>query len=432
MATALGVALALTGGSVQALPSEPGQELRGRPGVQDFGDPAEGTDAPARKRPTDPAKKAAVKQLDKAVWPKGGSAKLAVATTSPVEKTVGGLPVAVTAVTPGGSGAAKRTASPAGPAEVAVDVLPTEQAAAIGAGALLRVGRTDATEKRGKVRLSVNYSEFAEAYGGDYGARLQLVQLPACAAVATPGSKACPEQAKPLATVNSAEDRTVTADVLAAAAPASGAKAKAALASGSAAKAAPNAAPLVALAAGPSSAQGSYKATALAPSASWSVANSSGGFSWSYPLRTVPTPGGQSPSIGLGYSSQSADGRTSVTNNQGSWAGEGFSYDRASQAPSAPWARRSGPRSGSRASPPRCARTPPSTRTWTRGPSPTCSPTTVTTPRPCGCRRSTTRAGSEPRRSCRRSNSSVSSSPTGSTPSATTSRPSTASASRPS
>ncbi|MFD8603260.1 polymorphic toxin-type HINT domain-containing protein [Streptomyces globisporus] len=327
MATALGVALALTGGSVQALPSEPGQELRGRPGVQDFGDPAEGTDAPARKRPTDPAKKAAVKQLDKAVWPKGGSAKLAVATTSPVEKTVGGLPVAVTAVTPGGSGAAKRTASPAGPAEVAVDVLPTEQAAAIGAGALLRVGRTDATEKRGKVRLSVNYSEFAEAYGGDYGARLQLVQLPACAAVATPGSKACPEQAKPLATVNSAEDRTVTADVLAAAAPASGAKAKAALASGSAAKAAPNAAPLVALAAGPSSAQGSYKATALAPSASWSVANSSGGFSWSYPLRTVPTPGGQSPSIGLGYSSQSADGRTSVTNNQGSWAGEGFSYD---------------------------------------------------------------------------------------------------------
>ncbi|MFD8661498.1 polymorphic toxin-type HINT domain-containing protein [Streptomyces globisporus] len=327
MATALGVALALTGGSVQALPSEPGQELRGRPGVQDFGDPAEGTDAPARKRPTDPAKKAAVKQLDKAVWPKGGSAKLAVATTSPVEKTVGGLPVAVTAVTPGGSGAAKRTASPAGPAEVAVDVLPTEQAAAIGAGALLRVGRTDATEKRGKVRLSVNYSEFAEAYGGDYGARLQLVQLPACAAVATPGSKACPEQAKPLATVNSAEDRTVTADVLAAAAPASGAKAKTALASGSAAKAAPNAAPLVALAAGPSSAQGSYKATALAPSASWSVANSSGGFSWSYPLRTVPTPGGQSPSIGLGYSSQSADGRTSVTNNQGSWAGEGFSYD---------------------------------------------------------------------------------------------------------
>ncbi|MEW1629729.1 polymorphic toxin-type HINT domain-containing protein [Streptomyces sp. NPDC089173] len=325
-ATALGVTLALTGGSVQAVPAEPGQELRGRPGVQDFGDPAEGTDAPASKRPADPAKKAAVEQLDQAVWPKGGSAKLAVATASPVEKRVGGLPVTVTAIAPETARAGKRTASPAAaPAEVAVDVLPADRAAAIGAGALLRVGSTDATEKRGKVRLSVDYSKFAEAYGGDYGARLHLVQLPACAAVATPGSAACPEQAKPLATVNSAEDRTVSADVLTAAAPASDAKAKAALASGSGSVA--KAAPLVAVAAGPSSAQGSYKATALAPSASWSVANSSGGFSWSYPLRTVPTPGGQSPSVGLGYSSQSADGRTAVTNNQGSWVGEGFSYD---------------------------------------------------------------------------------------------------------
>ncbi|MEU0382232.1 polymorphic toxin-type HINT domain-containing protein [Streptomyces cyaneofuscatus] len=329
MATALGVTLALTGGSVQAVPAEPGQEVSGRPGVQDFGDPVKGTDAPASKRPADPAKKAAVTQLDQALWPKGGSAKLAVATTSPVEKSVGGLPVTVTPITAGTSKAAKQTAPQAGPAEVSVDVLPTERAAAIGAGALLRVERTDATAKNDKVRLSVDYSKFADAYGGDYGARLHLVQLPACAAVATPGSKACPEQAKPLATVNSAEDRTVSADVLTAAAPASDAKAKAALASGSGsvAKAAPSAAPLVAVAAGPSSAQGSYKATALAPSATWSVANSSGGFSWSYPLRTVPTPGGQSPSIGLGYSSQSADGRTSVTNNQGSWVGEGFSYD---------------------------------------------------------------------------------------------------------
>ncbi|MCP9960970.1 hypothetical protein LUX05_05495 [Streptomyces somaliensis] len=84
---------------------------------------------------------------------------------------------------------------------------------------------------------------------------------------------------------------------------------------------------LIAVASGPASAQGTYKATALSPSASWNVSPSSGGFSWSYPLRAVPTPGGQAPSLGLGYSSQSADGRTSATNNQGSWIGEGFSYD---------------------------------------------------------------------------------------------------------
>ncbi|MFE5241560.1 MULTISPECIES: polymorphic toxin-type HINT domain-containing protein [unclassified Streptomyces] len=321
-ATVLGITLALTGSAVQAASPAPGQEGRGRPGVQDFGDPAEGKNAQAKKRPADEARKAAVKRLDKAVWPAGGSAKVAVATTSPVEENVGGLPVAVTAVTPEatktskGAKASKIPAPSAGPAEVEVAVLPAKRAAAIGAGALMRVERTDAAAKGAKVRLSVDYSKFADAYGGDYAARLQLVQLPACAAVATPGSKACPEQAKPLATVNSAEDRTVSADVQAAAAPAA-----------MTAKATASAAPLVALAAGPSSAQGSYKATALAPSASWSVANSSGGFSWSYPLRTVPTPGGQTPSIGLGYSSQSADGRTSVTNNQGSWVGEGFSYD---------------------------------------------------------------------------------------------------------
>ncbi|MFD5875020.1 polymorphic toxin-type HINT domain-containing protein [Streptomyces sp. NPDC060322] len=321
-ATALGITLALTGSAVQAVPSAPGQEGRGRPGVQDFGDPVEGRNAQAKKRPADEARKAAVERLDKAVWPAGGSAKVSVAATSPVEETVGGLPVAVTAVTPEttktsrGAKASQKPAPSAGPAEVEVAVLPAKRAAAIGAGALMRVERTDAAAKAGKVRLSVDYSKFADAYGGDYGARLQLVQLPACAAVAAPGSKACPEQAKPLATVNDAEDRTVSADVQAAATPAA-----------MTAKAAPSAAPLVALAAGPSSAQGSYKATALAPSATWSVANSSGGFSWSYPLRTVPTPGGQTPTIGLGYSSQSADGRTSVTNNQGSWVGEGFSYD---------------------------------------------------------------------------------------------------------
>ncbi|MFE0423566.1 polymorphic toxin-type HINT domain-containing protein [Streptomyces sp. NPDC058953] len=44
-------------------------------------------------------------------------------------------------------------------------------------------------------------------------------------------------------------------------------------------------------------------------------------------MRTVPVPGGLAPTVGLSYSSQSTDGRTSATNNQGSWVGEGFSYE---------------------------------------------------------------------------------------------------------
>lgn len=312
-ATVLGVIIALTASTVQAAPVETTESRdRGRPGVQDFGDPVEGTDGKAAKRPADPARKAAVTQLSKATWPTAGSAEISVADTSPAEVRVGGLPVTVAA--PKDTKSAQRSESPvtrAAPADVRVEVLEPKRAGALGASALLRVGRADSGTKAAKVQLDVDYTAFADGYGGDYGARLRLVQLPACAAVATPGSKTCPGLPKTLPTVNNGEDRTVSAEVTAAPGTARAA----------------GAAPLVALMAGPSSAQGSYKATALAPSASWSVANSSGGFSWNYPLRTPPTPGGLAPNVGLGYSSQSADGRTSATNNQGSWAGEGFSYD---------------------------------------------------------------------------------------------------------
>ncbi|MFC9267569.1 sugar-binding protein, partial [Streptomyces zhihengii] len=306
--------IALTGSSVQATPLTLEEQVRGRPGVQDFGDPVEGRDAKAAPRRADAARKAAVTALDKAVWPGDGSAELAVAGAAKTTR-IGGLPVTVASV-PVKAAKSARAAAAVSPAEVRVDVLPGKRAGELGAGAVLRVERSDAGAKPAPVRLTVDYSSFAEGYGGSYASRLRLVQLPACAAVAVPGSAGCPELPKPLATVNDPEARTVSASVSAAPAQAAGASTMAA-----------EAAPLVALAAGPSSGQGSYKATSLAPSASWSVANSSGGFSWNYPMRTVPTPGGLSPTVGLGYSSQSADGRTAVTNNQGSWVGEGFSYD---------------------------------------------------------------------------------------------------------
>ncbi|GAA4100153.1 hypothetical protein GCM10022214_76800 [Actinomadura miaoliensis] len=41
-------------------------------------------------------------------------------------------------------------------------------------------------------------------------------------------------------------------------------------------------------------------------------------------MRAVPVPGDLSPSIGLGYSVQSVDGRTGNTNSQPTWVGEGF------------------------------------------------------------------------------------------------------------
>ncbi|MEU1180446.1 RHS repeat-associated core domain-containing protein [Streptomyces sp. NPDC005820] len=304
--TVLSLALALSASTVQAVPLAADDKGRtSRPGVQDDGDPADGRDAKAKSRPSDPARKAAVKGLDKAVWPKQGGAELKLGATA----EAGGLPVRVTKAK-----AKVKAAQAAG--EVRVDVLDPKRAGKLGADVLLGVERADGSAQTGKVRLTVDYSEFAEGFGGSYGSRLRLVQLPACAVVAVPGSKECPEQPKVLPTVNDVKTGTVSADVTAAPASAEGVSTMAAEATS-----------LVAVAAGPSSAQGTYKATALAPSASWSVATSSGAFNWNYPFRSVPTPGGLTPTVGLGYSSQSADGRTSATNNQGSWIGEGFSYD---------------------------------------------------------------------------------------------------------
>ncbi|GAA3619742.1 polymorphic toxin-type HINT domain-containing protein [Streptomyces chitinivorans] len=325
-AVVLGLNLALVGTTAEAVPLDK-DTGKGRPGVQGSADPAEGRDAKTAPRPTDPTKKAAVTRLDKAEWPKPGSAEIAVAADAKTaERTeVGGLPVTVTAAAPEKPGkkaaenkrAGKAEAGKAGasPAEVRITSLDRERAAELDSAVVLKVSRTDGSEQPGPVELSLDYSEFAEGYGGGYGSRLRLVKLPDCAATAAPGTAECPELPVPLASDNDTSKRTVTARVEAQ-------PAKPGLSTQ-----AGEPSTLVALTSGTSSDKGDYKATPLSPSASWSVANSSGGFSWNYPFRTVPTPGGLTPTIGLGYSSQSVDGRTSVTNNQGSWVGDGFSYE---------------------------------------------------------------------------------------------------------
>ncbi|UGY94235.1 RHS repeat-associated core domain-containing protein [Streptomyces gobiensis] len=324
-----GLSLALLAGTIGAAPPE--HDGKDRPGVQDLGDPANGKKSKTKPRGPDPAKKAAVKTLAKVSWPTAGSATLRVGgnfgsrnvpksqfAPGGVQEaaTVGKLPVRVVAADgvkkPKKS---KKSDGAAAPSKVRVSSLGRQRAEKLASAALLRVQRADSIERSGKVKLSVNYGKFAEAYGGDYGSRLRLVEFPACATRATPGSKDCPELPKPLASVNDTTAKTLTAEVNAAPAR-SGVSTQTSTET-----------TLVGVTAGDSSAQGDYKATKLSPSASWNVADSSGGFSWNYPLRTVPTPGGQTPSLGLSYSSQSVDGRTSATNNQGSWIGEGFSSE---------------------------------------------------------------------------------------------------------
>ncbi|MGN9907459.1 RHS repeat-associated core domain-containing protein [Phytohabitans sp. LJ34] len=69
---------------------------------------------------------------------------------------------------------------------------------------------------------------------------------------------------------------------------------------------------------------GNPTATPLAPSSTWQVSAQTGDFSWSYPLRVPPAPGGLEPDLALSYASSAVDGRTSATNNQASWVGEGW------------------------------------------------------------------------------------------------------------
>ncbi|MCA2214104.1 polymorphic toxin-type HINT domain-containing protein [Jidongwangia harbinensis] len=158
--------------------------------------------------------------------------------------------------------------------------------------------------------VAMNYSGFEHAYGGSWASRLRLWRLPECA-LTTPDKAGC--TATPLRSRNDVAAKTVTADVSVA-----GASAQS--------LARTSAGTLVALAADPAGDSGDYSATSLSPSSTWSAGGSTGGFNWSYPMRTPPPIGGLQPEVALSYSSASVDGRSSATNNQPSWVGEGFDY----------------------------------------------------------------------------------------------------------
>ncbi|MFF7177634.1 polymorphic toxin-type HINT domain-containing protein [Streptomyces sp. NPDC008121] len=76
-----------------------------------------------------------------------------------------------------------------------------------------------------------------------------------------------------------------------------------------------------------SSVSGDFTASPLLSSGAWSAGSSSGAFTYNYQVQVPETAGGLMPKIGLGYSSQSVDGRTSATNNQASWIGDGWDYN---------------------------------------------------------------------------------------------------------
>lgn len=151
------------------------------------------------------------------------------------------------------------------------------------------------------VVVDVDYSGFAEAYGGDWSSRLRLVALPDCA-VATPQIPSC-RTGTPVETTNDVQSRTLSATV---ASTQMGVMAVTAAASGG---------------------SGNWGATPLSPSASWQVSGQTGSFSWAYPLRTPPMVTGPQPDLSISYSSGGLDGKVASTNNQSSWVGDGWDLD---------------------------------------------------------------------------------------------------------
>ncbi|MEW2065432.1 sugar-binding protein, partial [Streptomyces sp. NPDC007346] len=210
----------------------------------------------------------------------------------------------------GSDGARSARTVPATPTNVTSRILDRKQATRAGVNGLLftlasqapaAVDRAVHSRVEAPVTLSVDYAAFAESYGGSYASRMRLIELPSCA-LSTPEREECRE-GTPVDATNDTAAQTLTADAVTLRAGTTTVLAATAAATGD---------------------KGDYKATSLSPSSSWNTSLNTGDFNWSYGFQVPEVPGSLKPRLGLSYSSGSIDGRSGGTNNQGSWAGDGF------------------------------------------------------------------------------------------------------------
>jgi RHS repeat-associated protein len=258
-----------------------------------------------------------------ATWPTAGSATAAVpagvlagagrarravmpAGPAPGSVRAGGLPLEI-GLLPAAGGPAAGTARPGGGARLAVvraSVLPRRLAVTAGVAGMvftLAAGNRAAAGRR--VHVSVDYSSFAYADGGDFASRLRLVELPSCV-LTDPGRPGCRVQS-PLVSADNVRTDRVGADVR--------------LPSGQTAVA-------MAVTTSTSGSSGDFTATPLSEAGKWSAGGPSGAFTYSYPISVPPVPGGLKPAVALAYNSQAVDGLTSSTNSQASLIGDGWDY----------------------------------------------------------------------------------------------------------
>ncbi|NEA71288.1 hypothetical protein G3I68_11315 [Streptomyces sp. SID13588] len=220
------------------------------------------------------------------------------------------------------SSTTRPTASSTG-ASVRVSVADQKAIAAAGLpGLAVTLARTDAAPA-GRVQVGIDISSVDAAWGGGFAQRSRLVSLPACA-LTTPTVPACRTQT-PVSSHYDAATHRLVADVTlptAAPSPALSTTPKSPSIGATAITQQIVLAPM----SSPAGSAGTFAATDLAPSAKWTAGSSNGGFGYSYPIQVPPALGGSAPQLALSYDSSSVDGRTSSTNAQASWIGDGWDY----------------------------------------------------------------------------------------------------------
>ncbi|MGW1326328.1 polymorphic toxin-type HINT domain-containing protein [Streptomyces antibioticus] len=295
----------LTGGTAQA------DDLPGLPAAEK---PVAGHHVTMKPRTTDRGPRTPEK-APKRHWPEAASATLTLPVAGAASRAVraDGMPLtltvpkaAATKGVKGGAKGAKARGTFTGKATVRLLDRATSRRVGVDGPLFTLTPRAGATG--GTVGVSVDYAGFAQAFGGGYDRRVTLVQLPACV-LTTPKAKGC-STPQPLATHNDPKSRTLSATGVT-------------LAAGGTRTAAAGAT-VLAVAAEASGDKGDYTASQLSASSTWSTDLSTGSFSWSYEFPPPKVPGGLAPKVGLAYSSGGIDGRTSNTNNQSSWVGDGF------------------------------------------------------------------------------------------------------------
>jgi RHS repeat-associated protein len=260
-------------------------------------------------------------------WPAVSSSSVALAApargaTAGAEERTDGSAAWLQAVAPA-------SGSWSGPASAAVAVQPQSLSRELGIdGVVWRV--SGLRDGDGRLRAGLDYSSFADAYGGNYGLRLTLVELPACA-LTTPQLATCRRET-PLQSENNWRTHQVSGLVSLSGAARPQMSSATSMRPVAAATLQDSAVVIAATSATSGTTTdggdaGTYGATSLKPSDSWTEGGSSGDFTYTYDVDIPSASSTLTPDADLTYDSGSVDGQTASTQAQADWAGDGWSTD---------------------------------------------------------------------------------------------------------